>query len=57
MKKILGTLTTVALTVTTANSFAACDAGEKVVQLSHVTGGPTHPQVVAANTLAKSSNN
>ena len=38
MKKILGTLTAVAFTVITANSFAACDAGEKVVKLSHVTG-------------------
>ena len=56
MKKILGTLTAVAFTVTTANSFAACDTGEKVVKLSHVTGGTTHPKVVAANNFAERVN-
>jgi len=29
-----------------------CDKGEQVVKLSHVTGGTTHPKVVAANNFA-----
>ena len=33
-------------------SFASCEKGEKVVKLSHVTGGNTHPKVVAANNFA-----
>ena len=31
---------------------AQCDSGEIVVKLSHVTGGTTHPKVVASNNLA-----
>jgi C4-dicarboxylate-binding protein DctP len=56
MKKILGTLSAVAFAVSASTSFAACDAGEKVVKLSHVTGGNTHPKVVAANNFAERVN-
>ena len=56
MKKIIGTLTAVAFAVGATASFAACDAGERVVKLSHVTGGTTHPKVVAANNLAERVN-
>jgi len=35
---------------------AACDEGEIVVKLSHVTGGTTHPKVVASNNFAKRVN-
>ena len=55
MKKILGTLSAVAFAVSASTSFAACDAGEKVVKLSHVTGGTTHPKVVAANNTKSQS--
>ena len=56
MKKILGTLSAVAFAVSASTSFAACDAGEQVVKLSHVTGGTTHPKVVAANNFAERVN-
>jgi C4-dicarboxylate-binding protein DctP len=56
MKKIIGTLTAVAFAAGATASFAACDAGERVVKLSHVTGGTTHPKVVAANNLAEQKN-
>ncbi|MDC0372601.1 DctP family TRAP transporter solute-binding subunit [Candidatus Pelagibacter ubique] len=39
-----------------SSSFAACDPGERVVKLSHVTGGTTHPKVVAANNFAEKVN-
>jgi C4-dicarboxylate-binding protein DctP len=41
---------------TISSSFAACDSGERVVKLSHVTGGTTHPKVVAANNFAERVN-
>lgn len=56
MKKILSTLSAVAFAVGASASFAACDAGEQVVKLSHVTGGTTHPKVVAANNFAERVN-
>jgi C4-dicarboxylate-binding protein DctP len=43
--------------VTSATSaFASCESGERVVKLSHVTGGTTHPKVVAANNFAERVN-
>ena len=43
--------------VTSATSaFASCESGERVVKLSHVTGGTTHPKVVAANNFAEKVN-
>ena len=43
--------------ITSATSaFASCESGERVVKLSHVTGGTTHPKVVAANNFAERVN-
>lgn len=48
---------TILLTLVGFNSaFANCDSGERVVKLSHVTGGTTHPKVVAANNFAAKVN-
>lgn len=52
MKKISLALTTVALAFTATTASANCDSGERVVKFSHVTGGTTHPKVVAANSFA-----
>ena len=56
MKKLLGTLSAVAFAIGASASFAACDAGERVIKLSHVTGGTTHPKVVASNNFADAVN-
>lgn len=56
MKKVLGTLSAVAFAFGSAVSFAACDSGERVIKLSHVTGGTTHPKVVASNNFADAVN-
>jgi C4-dicarboxylate-binding protein DctP len=48
--------TTFVFFATISSSFAACDSGERVVKLSHVTGGTTHPKVVAANNFAERVN-
>ena len=53
MKKITSALTALTLAFTVSSAFASdCDPGEVVAKLSHVTGGTTHPKVVAANSLA-----
>ena len=54
MKKFAATLSAVALAMVSqfAQANTDCDAGERVVKLSHVTGGTTHPKVVAANNFA-----
>jgi len=46
------------LTLLASASFvsANCDPGEIVAKLSHVTGGTTHPKVVAANNFAERVN-
>ncbi len=41
---------------TTAFSSEGCDPGEIVAKLSHVTGGTTHPKVVASNNFAAKVN-
>ncbi|TDO98123.1 TRAP transporter substrate-binding protein [Marinomonas balearica] len=56
MKKISIALTAVALAVSASSVSANCDSGERVVKFSHVTGGTTHPKVVAANSLAERVN-
>lgn len=56
MKKISLTLTSIALALTAGTAIANCDPGERVVKFSHVTGGTTHPKVVAANSLAERVN-
>jgi C4-dicarboxylate-binding protein DctP len=56
MKKISVALTVFAMAVTAISASANCDKGEVVAKLSHVTGGTTHPKVVAANRLAERVN-
>ncbi len=56
MKKLIGAAGALTLAVAAASANAACDAGEVVVKLSHVTGGTTHPKVVAANNFAERVN-
>ena len=58
LKKINSILLTITFVffATISSSFAACDSGERVVKLSHVTGGTTHPKVVAANNFAERVN-
>lgn len=56
MKKISLALTTAALAFTATTASANCDSGERVVKFSHVTGGTTHPKVVAANNFAERVN-
>jgi len=53
-KKINSIIAILAFVLTdgATSSFASCEKGEKVVKLSHVTGGNTHPKVVAANNFA-----
>jgi C4-dicarboxylate-binding protein DctP len=56
MKKLTLGLSALALSVSAATAQANCDAGEIVAKLSHVTGGTTHPKVVAANNFAERIN-
>jgi len=57
-KKINSILLAFAFVIVTSatSAFASCDSGERVVKLSHVTGGTTHPKVVAANNFAERVN-
>ena len=57
-KKISSTLAVLAVVLTAgiSSAFASCEKGEKVVKFSHVTGGATHPKVVAANKFAERVN-
>jgi len=56
MKKLSLALTGLTLALTAGSALAAdssaCDPGERVVKFSHVTGGTTHPKVIAANEFA-----
>ena len=56
MKKLTLGLSALALSVSAVTAQASCDSGEIVAKLSHVTGGTTHPKVVAANKLAERVN-
>ncbi len=56
MKKIGTLLSGVILSLSATGSFASCEKGEIVAKLSHVTGGTTHPKVLAANLLAERVN-
>lgn len=49
-------ISALALSLTASSASAQCDKGEIVVKLSHVTGGTTHPKVVASNNLAERVN-
>ncbi|MFC6670846.1 TRAP transporter substrate-binding protein [Marinobacterium aestuariivivens] len=57
MKKLTLTLSALALSISATGAFANCDSGEIVAKLSHVTGGTSHPKVVAANNFAERVNN
>ncbi|AJQ92973.1 TRAP transporter substrate-binding protein [Gynuella sunshinyii] len=46
----------VSVSATFASASDGCDSGEIVAKLSHVTGGTTHPKVVAANKFAERIN-
>ena len=52
MKKLSLVLSAAALTLAATGVSANCDSGERVVKFSHVTGGTTHPKVVASNKFA-----
>ena len=56
MKKLNLALSAAALTLAAGTVSANCDPGEVIVKFSHVTGGTTHPKVVAANSLAERVN-
>jgi len=56
MKKMNLMISAVAFSFMATGAYASCDAGEKVIKFSHVTGGTTHPKVVAANNLAERVN-
>ncbi len=56
MRTISTVLSAITLSVTTSFAAADCDRGEVVAKLSHVTGGTTHPKVIAANNLAERVN-
>lgn len=58
MKKINVVLTAVAMAfaATSASAAGPCDKGEVIAKFSHVTGGTTHPKVVAANRVAERVN-
>lgn len=59
MKKLFLHMSILAITIFSltfsaglAFSSEGCDPGERVAKLSHVTGGTTHPKVVASNNFA-----
>ncbi|MDN3649415.1 TRAP transporter substrate-binding protein [Reinekea marina] len=56
IKKLAQVLATVTFGATASLAAANCDPGETVVKLSHVTGGTTHPKVVASNNFAERVN-
>jgi len=57
MGKLTTALSAITLALSVSTAFASeCDPGEVVAKLSHVTGGTTHPKVVAANSLAERVN-
>ncbi len=56
MRRLTTALTALTLSSVAGLASAACDPGEVVAKLSHVTGGTTHPKVVAANNFAERVN-
>lgn len=52
MKKLNLAISALAFSLMATGVSANCDPGERVVKFSHVTGGTTHPKVVAANNFA-----
>jgi len=56
MRKLTTLFTAITFTATASWVSANCDPGEVVAKLSHVTGGTTHPKVVASNNFAERVN-
>ncbi|MBF0471034.1 MAG: TRAP transporter substrate-binding protein [Gammaproteobacteria bacterium] len=56
MKTVALTLSALALALSSFTTYASCEKGEIKAKLSHVTGGTTHPKVVASNRLAERVN-
>lgn len=56
MKKFNLALSAAVLTLAATGAHASCESGERVVKFSHVTGGTTHPKVVASNKFAERVN-
>jgi C4-dicarboxylate-binding protein DctP len=56
MRKLTSLITAITLTSVASLAAASCEPGEIVAKLSHVTGGTTHPKVVAANNFAEQIN-
>ena len=56
MKKLLTTVAALAVTVSAAPAFAACDEGEVVMKFAHVTNTDRHPKGIAATLLAERVN-
>lgn len=56
MRRLTTALTALTLSSIAGFASASCDPGETVAKLSHVTGGTTHPKVVAANNFAERVN-
>ena len=52
MKFLLNTALSLILALSATSVFAACDAGESVIKLSHVTNTDKHPKGIAATLLA-----
>jgi C4-dicarboxylate-binding protein DctP len=52
MSVVVASALTLTFSAGAALSSDGCDAGEIVAKFSHVTGGTTHPKVVAANNFA-----
>lgn len=56
MKSISVVLSFFVFAIAASTASANCDKGEVVAKLSHVTGGTTHPKVVASNKFAQRVN-
>ncbi len=57
MKNVVATLSAFAMAFAVQSAVASdCAPGARVVKFSHVTGGTTHPKVVAANNFAERVN-
>ena len=56
MKYLTAAATAVALTFSASATFAACDEGEIVIKLSHVTNTDKHPKGIAASLLEQRVN-
>ena len=56
MRSLTKLISAITLSAAAGLTNASCEPGEIVAKLSHVTGGTTHPKVVAANKFAERVN-